>query len=274
MASRWTTAACIVAGIAMVASACDRRDRRTGIGTPTTQPGIAQEVRTAEERADAAAAGEGCNSVPSADDLRRWLREAPGQGEAGGLGGGRKEWAAVVDRQGVLCAVVVSTDDPAEAWPGSQQVAKAKAYTANAFSTDDVPLSTARLYTLTQPGHSLWGLAAGNPLRPECVVAPADHDRRDRRVCGGTIAFGGGVPLYRDGKRVGGLGASGDTACADHEIAKRIRQAAGLDPAGGALADDITFSGVDGASAFTHPLCANTWRNNARIGDEAAAVGY
>ena len=39
----------------------------------------------------------------------------------------------------------------------------AKAYTANAFSTDQVPMSTARLYTMSQPGHSFWGAAAGNP---------------------------------------------------------------------------------------------------------------
>ena len=68
------------------------------------------------------------------------------------------EWGAIVNRQGEICATAVATDDPASAWPGSQAISKAKAYTANAYSTDDSPLSTARLYTLTQPGHSLWGV--------------------------------------------------------------------------------------------------------------------
>jgi uncharacterized protein GlcG (DUF336 family) len=60
-------------------------------------------------------------------------------------------WAAVVNRDGAVCAFATSTSDPAQVWPGSQAIAKAKAYTANAFSLDDLALSTARLYTFTQP---------------------------------------------------------------------------------------------------------------------------
>jgi uncharacterized protein GlcG (DUF336 family) len=168
----------------------------------------------------------------------------------------------------------VATDDAASAWPGSQAIAKAKAYTANSYSTDSSPLSTARLYTLTQPGHSLWGVAQPNTFNPECVVSPKDADSTNGKVCGGAIPFGGGVPLYRNQTRVGGLGVSGDTACADHEIAKRMRHVAGLDPDKGEFADDITFSSVDGPSAFSHPLCANTWRNGKKLGDEAKASGY
>ena len=82
------------------------------------------------------------------------------------------------------------------------------------------------------------------------------------------------MPLYSGGKIVGGLGISGDTSCTDHEIAKRVRDLAGLNPPSGKLADDISYSAPDGASAFTHPLCINTWRNNIKIGEEAAATGY
>jgi hypothetical protein len=121
---------------------------------------------------------------------------------------------------------------------------------------------------LSQPGHSLWGIAAGNPLNPECLSSPSEI-RGIGRVCGGTIAFAGGLPLYKDQKRVGGLGVSGDTACADHEIAKRIRNAANLNPAGGPLADDILYAKVDPPSIYAHPLCPNTWRNGKRVGDEA-----
>ena len=94
------------------------------------------------------------------------------------------------------------------------------------------------------------------------------------KVCGGSIAFGGGVPLYRGKTRVSGLGISGDTACADHEIAKRIRHLAQLDPEKGEFADDIVFTSADGPSPFAHPLCGNTWRNGRKLGDEATAVGY
>jgi uncharacterized protein GlcG (DUF336 family) len=217
--------------------------------------------------------GTSCKDLPSAKDLKQLLKQAAMAGEAGGLAGGRAEWAAVVDRSGGLCAVAVSTDDATAAWPGSQAIAKAKAYTANAFSTDTAPLSTARLYTLAQPGHSLYGAASANPFNPACVNDPA-HTDSGPRVCGGTIVFGGGVPLYKGQTRVGGLGASGDTACADHEIAKRVRDKAGLNPPGGAMADDIWYTKTDRASIFAHPLCKNTWRNGKKIGEEAPAKGY
>src|SRR5581483_8074076 len=97
---------------------------------------------------------------------------------------------------------------------------------------------------------SLWGVAEPNPFSPDCLVAPVDASKTNGKLCGGSIAFGGGVPLYRAKTRVGGLGVSGDTACADHEIAKRIRHLAGLDPEKGEFADDIQYSQADGASVF------------------------
>lgn len=209
-----------------------------------------------------------CAPLPSAEVLRRLLQEAPSRAQAGGLMEGRLQWASVVDRSGRICATAVATDDATSAWPGSQAIAKAKAFTANAFSTDQAPLSTARLYSLSQPGQSLWGIANGNPFSAECLVAPGDATQTDGRLCGGTIAFGGGVPLYREGRRVGGLGVSGDTACADHEIAKTMRDIAGLNPPGGRGADDIVYASDDGTSVFAHPLCVNTYRDGRKIGDE------
>ena len=41
--------------------------------------------------------------------------------------------------------VANSQTDPTQVWPGSQAIAKAKAYTANAFSLDSLALSTALL---------------------------------------------------------------------------------------------------------------------------------
>src|SRR6195952_5521689 len=209
----------------------------------------------------------GCDEVPSALELERYLKVVPDEAEAGGLANGKGEWAAIVNRQGVLCAIAVSLPDPGMAWPGSQAVAKSKAYTANAYSTDVVPMSTARLYTMSQPGHSLAGVSAANPFHPDCLSTP-DQKGGLGKICGGTIGFGGGVPLYKGKRRVGGLGVSGDTACADHEIAKRIRKAVKLDPPTGPAADDILYRGVDPPSMFGHPLCLNTWRNGRKVGDE------
>jgi len=183
-------------------------------------------------------------------------------------------WGAVVNRDGQLCAAITSKADPTQVFPGSQVIAKAKAYTANAFSLDSLALSTARLYTFVQPGHSLYGLNTSNPFDPKALARTAGSSGGNEQLGGGIITFGGGVPLYKDGKIIGGLGVSGDTACTDHEIAKRTRDLAGLNPPGGPLVDDITYSSVDGASAFTHPLCPNTYRNGILIGNELPAAGY
>lgn len=257
---------CLCVGAALALAACNRR--------ADPDPAAAAEVRSSTIVGAASGvevagqqAGGGCSQLPDAKTLQRFVAEAPNKGEAGGLAHGRAEWAALVDREGRLCAVAVATADTAAAWPGSKAIAKAKAFTANAFSTDTSPLSTARLYTMSLPGHSLWSVANGNPLDPKCLTAPGQADDLGI-VCGGTIAFGGGLPLYKGQTRVGGLGVSGDTPCADHEIAKRIRDAAALNPAQGGLVDDIVYPSVDGPSLFAHSLCANTWRNGSKIGEE------
>jgi uncharacterized protein GlcG (DUF336 family) len=257
-----------IAVTACVTAACSQPAPKTAnTAAPAAEPGPG--ARTA------ATPSAGCRNLPTASDLKEYLRRAPGEGgEAGGLFSGKLEWAAVVNRTSEICATAVATDDPASPWPGSQAIAKAKAYTANAFSTDLQPMSTARLYTLAQPGHSLWGLAGPNAFNPECLEPPQSADKTDGKVCGGTITFGGGVALYRGRTRIGGLGVSGDTACADHEIAKRIRHLAQLDPEKGPYVDDISYTSAHGASIFTHPLCPNTWLNGKRIGDEPKAAGY
>lgn len=216
----------------------------------------------------------GCADVPTAADLKKLLQNAPAQnGDAGGLNHGKFSWAAVVSRDGELCGLAVSSEDMAATWPGSRGIAIAKAFTANAFSSDTSPMSTARLYTMSLPGHSLWSAANGNPLNPQCLGPANDTDTGVGKICGGTIVFGGGVPLYKGQTRVGGLGVSGDTSCTDHEIAKRMRQAAGLDPKG-LPSDDILYTSADGPSPFAHPLCVNTYRDGKKVGDEQPASGY
>src|SRR5262249_13568726 len=158
-----------------------------------------------------------------------------------GLFNGTRMWGAIVNRDGELCSAATSTVDPSQVWPGSQAIAKAKAYTANAFSLDEFALSTARLYTFTQPGHSLWSLGPSNLFDRKALAPPSGQGGGKDQINGGLIFFGGGVPLYSNNQIVGGLGVSGDTSCADHEVAKRVRNSAGLDPAGGPTADDIVY---------------------------------
>jgi uncharacterized protein GlcG (DUF336 family) len=215
-----------------------------------------------------------CRGLPSAGQLRQFMRTAAGPA-IGGLFNGERMWAAVVNRDGELCTFITSTDDPTQVWPGSQAIAKSKAYTANAFSLDTLALSTARLYTFTQPGHSLWSLGQSNLFDPGALAPPASGSGGRQQIAGGLIFFGGGVPLYSGGKIIGGLGISGDTSCADHEIAKRVRNLAGLNPPaslGGMLGDDIVYSPPDAPSVFAHPVCLNTKRNGVAIGDEMPAI--
>ena len=149
----------------------------------------------------------------------------------GGLFSPSLMWSAVVDREGVLCSVIRSDPD---AWPGSRSIAIAKASTANDFSNSKLALSTANLYSFTQPANdlttpnpvttfpagSLYGLNNSNPFNPEFQP----QGTAVGGVPGGIITFGGGVALYSNGQVIGGLGVSGDTACADHAIAYRMRQ--------------------------------------------------
>lgn len=168
----------------------------------------------------------------------------------GGLFAPNRMWAAVVDRKGTLCSVVKVGD----AWPGSRAIAIAKAETANDFSnggSGGIALSTAMLYAPTQPGGSLYGLNNSNPFNP--VFNP--QGTGIGFVPGGIITFGGGVPLYSNGQVIGGLGVSGDTSCADHSIAYRMRKiASGLD--GTPTNDNIQYASVPvDPSTFTQPHC-------------------
>lgn len=174
----------------------------------------------------------------------------------GGLFSPSRMWSAVVDRQGVLCSVIRLGD----AWPGSRAIAIAKANTANGFSNDQLALSTANLYAPTQPGGPLYGLNNSNPFNPDFLPQGSGIGS----VLGGVITFGGGVPLYAAGKVIGGLGLSGDTACADHVIAYRMRKLAnlGLDKVPGGVApggtDNIIYASGPTPTGFQHPHCGTT----------------
>jgi len=168
-------------------------------------------------------------------------------------------WAVVVNRQGVVCAVAFSGSARDSQWLLSRQIAAAKAFTANGLSLDSAPLSSAQLYPWVQPGapaNPLFGLAAGNPVSPEDAYRGSfsqfgtRNDPMIGRRVGGTITFGGGLGLYSGTNAIGGLGLSGDTACADHSTAWRLRDLLGMAPAAGN--DRITLDNTTG-----HPHCPN-----------------
>jgi uncharacterized protein GlcG (DUF336 family) len=179
------------------------------------------------------------------------------------------EWAAVVDRKGILCAIAFSGSKADDQWPASRAIAAEKANTANSVSLKEFALSTANLYSPTQPGGPLFGLALSNPPNLAAIYDGSSDqfgtasDPMLNKAPGGVIVFGGGLALYNGKDVVGGLGASGDTSCADHNIAWRVRAALKLDavPAGASPAtknDAIIYDiGPNGksASGYGHPTC-------------------
>jgi hypothetical protein len=127
-------------------------------------------------------------------------------------------------------------------------------------------LSTANLYTATQPGGSLFGLQESNPVSTDVAYSgnPARYGQHNDPMVGGRIGgvnvFGGGLALYNaSGEIVGGLGVSGDTSCADHNIAYRTRNLLELDyvPAGVSSdplrRDNIIFDIVPQANGIPNP---------------------
>ena len=185
-------------------------------------------------------------------------------------------WATVVDRAGVVVAVAYSGTAVDDQWLGSRAISAQKANTANDFSLDVFPLSTANLYSAVQPGGSLYGLQLSNPVDPAVVYGGDQsqygtvNDYMVGKKPGGINVFGGGVALYdvTTGQVIGAVGLSGDTSCADHNVAWRVRDALNMDkvPGGVAVAvganppgntDNIIFDITNGVSAsgFGHPTC-------------------
>ena len=174
----------------------------------------------------------------------------------GGIFKPSRMWSAVVDRAGVLCSVFKAGD----AWPGSRAIAIAKASTANDFSNSALSLSTANLYAATQPGGSLYGLNNSNPFNPadNLVTIGQGPGTGVGQTPGGIITFGGGLALYSGGQVIGALGVSGDSSCADHTIAYRMRHYAGYDtiPTGILPSDNIQYAPVGTApTGFQQPHC-------------------
>jgi uncharacterized protein GlcG (DUF336 family) len=175
-------------------------------------------------------------------------------------------WAAVVDRTGMVRAVCYSGNDIGDQWPGSRAIAIEKANTANALSLPKFAFSTANLYAGAQPGGFLFGLGATNPVDTttmyggESAAYGTPDDPMVGKKASGVVVFGGGLALYDNTTIVGALGVSGDTSCADHNIAWRMRKALMLDNLPGGITEDdndaiIYDIGLMGksSSGYGHP---------------------
>jgi uncharacterized protein GlcG (DUF336 family) len=205
-----------------------------------------------------AARADGVSCPVSYQTLKQKLRQADAQDSSGF---NSHFWAVVVNRAGVVCAVAYS--GPKASFQLSRQVAAAKAFTANGLSDDSAPTSSGQLYASVQPGaapNPLFGLAFANPIDPKAAYkgnvgqfGTANDPMVGERV-GGTITFGGGFGLYSGTNAIGGVGLSGDTGCADHSTAWRLRGLLGLAPTAG----NDTISLDNKLDSFgDHPHCPN-----------------
>lgn len=224
----------------------------------------------------------GCDALPSHAALTAALK-ASVNASGGPTNGGfdLNMWATLVDRDGIVCAVAMTGTDRGDQWPGSRVISAQKANTANAFSLPGLAISTANLFSAVQPGGSLFGLQFSNPVDTTVAYGQIGaggtsakyygqvNDPLTRKIVGGVNVFGGGLALYNSaGTLLGALGVSGDSSCADHNIAWRVRDTLKLDyvPAGpggifgGTVADNIIYDIVGGVSpsGFGHPTCGGT----------------
>jgi len=218
----------------------------------------------------------------SADQLSAALKSSVNR-SGGPPNGGleNNEWASAVDVDGVVCAVVFSGQSRTDQWAASRAISAEKATTANAVSLNDFALSTANLYAGAQPGAPLYGLVDAVPANNALLYSgdPASFgtpsDPFIGHMLGGTVVFGGGLALYDGSKKVGAIGVSGDTSCADHNVAWRVRQQLQLDKVPGGVSpshnDQILYDILPdktSASGFGHAKCTG---NEAAIAEQIGA---
>jgi hypothetical protein len=207
-----------------------------------------------------------CSSFPNSQGLRGKLANAVaaahGVTDALKIGFNLQMWATLVAADGTVCTVAYSGSSAVQGqWLASRVISAQKANTANDLSLGvgngpapvlpkGFAISTANLYSATQPGGSLYGLQHSNPVAATEAYGDKDvgNDGRshghgaasadygtDRdpmvgEVIGGINVFGGGLGLYDTAhNRVGGVGVSGDTSCMDHLVAWYLRKELTLD---------------------------------------------
>ncbi|MGH7535375.1 MAG: GlcG/HbpS family heme-binding protein [Gemmatimonadales bacterium] len=216
----------------------------------------------------------GSADLPTHAELLAALETAVGNPPSGNGGFNLEMWATVVDRSGIVRAIVFSGPGRGDQWLGSRVISAQKANTANDFSLPLLALSTANLFTAVQPGGSLFGLQESNPVNIDAAYGGdaddygTENDFMLGKRIGGVNVFGGGLALYNSsGEIIGAVGVSGDTSCADHNIAWKVRDALVLDYVPGGVADggnddniiyDVTLTPEGhsvSASGFGHPEC-------------------
>lgn len=189
-------------------------DPKGGKGGPPQTDGLTrQDIQRILDQGEAAA-----NATMSGDGFRS--NTDPTRGPV--VQRPTKMHIAVVARDGKFLDIRSMPD----AWVGSIDIAIAKGRTAAFFSSNENAL-TSRIIGIVSQAHTgpngdsagpLWGI--GNSNQVGITGGPQYRN--------GLITFPGGVPLYKNGKLVGGVGVSGDGVDQDEAVA--FAAAAGFAP--------------------------------------------
>jgi uncharacterized protein GlcG (DUF336 family) len=179
-------------------------------------------------------------------------------GVSGNGGYGLPMWVTMVNESGKVC-YVINTAGSGNAigntsWLGGRLLSAHKSNTANNFSLDGYAVSSANLYTPSLPGNMMYGLNSSNPA--DAIVAygisgignATTLDSMVGKLIGGTSTQGGGLALYKSGKKIGAIGVAGDTPCTDHAVAWRIRGALNMHPSTGTFGITTSNMMVNGTA--------------------------
>lgn len=200
-------------------------------------------------------------------------------------------WGTVVNKYGRVCAVAKTGDELNHQWLASRVISAQKAYTSVSLSNNSnsmvgasVAFSSAGLYGASSPGGPLYGLQHSNPVDTKWAYHGnskrfgTTKDPMKGRYVGGINVFGGGLALFdAEGKVIGAVGVSGNTSCADHNIAWRVRgEFAKEGLAQGAQVEfnihykgDLDADGVAGA----YPICGDDATGTDLIDDTWEDIG-
>ena len=172
-------------------------------------------------------------NLPNQSELKKALQEVVAEANWGFW---LQMWASVVDRDWIVSNVAFSWNDRWDQWPWSRVISAQKANTANAFSLPWLALSTANLFTATQPGQSLFWLQHSNPVNTEVAYWGdsekiwTENDPMVWKKIGWVNVFGWGLALYNsDWKIIWAIWVSWDSSTADHNIAWKLRNKLALD---------------------------------------------
>ena len=174
----------------------------------------------------------GCKELPSYSTLRGALVQAR---HASNGGFNLDMWGTVVNRDGVVCAVAFTGNDRGDQWPGSRDFRTEGQHGQFVQSTEHRAFDRQSLHGRSTRRQPVWSAGKQSGECGRRLQRQPGEQRTSQRSDGrrphwrGERVWGRSGLYNSSGELVGAIGVSGDTSCADHNIAWRTRASLGLD---------------------------------------------